>query len=145
MPTVRVLRLDQDLPLPQAAKLGDAGVDLRAATDAIVPPLGRVTIGTGIAIALPEGFAGFVIPRSGLAKTHGITCLNAPGLIDSGYRGEIACILHNADPDAAFGVKRGDRIAQLVIMAVESTSWLEVDNLEATERGDGGFGHTGKM
>ncbi len=145
MPTVRVLRLDQDLPLPQAAKHGDAGVDLRAASDAIVPPLGRVTIPTGIAIALPEGFAGFVVPRSGLAKTHGITCLNAPGLIDSGYRGEIACILHNADPESAFGVKRGDRIAQLVIMAVESTSWLEVDDLETTERGDGGFGHTGKM
>jgi dUTP pyrophosphatase len=99
---------------------------------------------TGIAIALPQGFAGFVLPRSGLALNHGITCLNAPGLIDAGYRGEIAVIMHNTDASSAFTVEKGDRIAQLVIQRVETAEFVAVEVLDATERGDGGFGHSGR-
>ena len=141
---MRVVLLDPTLPLPVAAKPGDAGVDLRAREVTVIVPHGRALVPTGIAIALPQGFAGFVLPRSGLALNHGITCLNAPGLIDAGYRGEIAVILHNTDASSAFTVDKGDRIAQLVIQRVETAEFVAVEVLEATERGDGGFGHSGR-
>jgi dUTP pyrophosphatase len=141
---VRVVLLDPTLPLPVAAKPGDAGVDLRAREATVIAPHGRALVPTGIAIALPQGFAGFVLPRSGLALNHGITCLNAPGLIDAGYRGEIAVILHNTDASNAFTVEKGDRIAQLVIQRVETAEFVAVEVLDATERGDGGFGHSGR-
>jgi len=142
--TVRVVLLDPTLPLPVAVKPGDAGVDLRAREATTIAPHGRALVPTGIAIALPEGFAGFVLPRSGLALNHGITCLNAPGLIDAGYRGEIAVILHNTDSVEAFTVQKGDRIAQLVIQQVESADFVQVEVLDTTERGVGGFGHSGR-
>jgi dUTP pyrophosphatase len=141
---VRVVLLDPTLPLPVAAKPGDAGVDLRAREATVIAPHGRALVPTGIAIALPQGFAGFVLPRSGLALNHGITCLNAPGLIDAGYRGEIAVILHNTDASNAFTVEKGDRIAQLVIQRVEAAEFVAVEVLDATERGGGGFGHSGR-
>ena len=141
---MRVVLLDPTLPLPVAAKPGDAGVDLRAREAMVIAPHGRALVPTGIAIALPEGFAGFVLPRSGLALNHGITCLNAPGLIDAGYRGEIAVILHNTDSVEAFTVQKGDRIAQLVIQQVESADFVQVEVLDTTERGVGGFGHSGR-
>ena len=144
MTTVRVVLLDPTLPLPVAAKPGDAGVDLRSRVATTIAPRGRELVPTGIAIALPQGFAGFIVPRSGLALNHGITCLNAPGLIDSGYHGEIACILHNTDEEHAFTVEKGDRIAQLVIQRVEGVEFVEVDQLDETARGDGGFGHSGR-
>ncbi len=141
---MRVVLLDPTLPLPVAAKPGDAGVDLRAREATVIAPHGRALVPTGIAIALPQGFAGFVLPRSGLALNHGITCLNAPGLIDAGYRGEIAVILHNTDASNAFTVEKGDRIAQLVIQRVEAAEFVAVEVLDATERGGGGFGHSGR-
>jgi dUTP pyrophosphatase len=101
-------------------------------------------VGTGVALALPEGYAGLVLPRSGLALRHGVTCLNTPGLVDSGYRGELRVLLVNTDPDDDYQVHRGDRIAQLVIQAVEQVAFTPVDELEPTERGGGGFGHTGR-
>lgn len=135
---------DPDLPLPSYARLGDAGADLVAREDATLAPRGgRALIPTGISVALPEGFAGFVQPRSGLAANHGVTCLNSPGLIDAGYRGEIRVVLVNLDPDRAFEVRRGDRIAQLVVQRVESCLFEQVSELSASERGEGGFGHTG--
>ena len=140
-----VVRLDPDLPLPAYAKPGDAGIDLVAREDAeLAPGGGRAMVPTGIAVAIPKGYAGFVQPRSGLAAKHGVTCLNTPGLIDSGYRGEICVILVNLDPDEPHKVVRGDRIAQLVIQAVEHVAFREVDALDETERGDGGFGHSGR-
>ena len=140
-----VQRLDTDLPLPAYAKPGDAGCDLVAAADVTLRPGGgRALVPTGIAIAIPEGFAGFVQPRSGLANKHGVTCLNTPGLIDSGYRGELKVLLVNTDPDTAFEVRRGERIAQLVIQPVEHVAFVEVDELPSSERGAGGFGHTGR-
>lgn len=140
-----VQRLDTDLPLPAYAKPGDAGCDLVAAADVTLRPGGgRALVPTGIAIAIPEGFAGFVQPRSGLANKHGVTCLNTPGLIDSGYRGELKVLLVNTDPDTAFEVCRGERIAQLVIQPVEHVAFVEVDELPSSERGAGGFGHTGR-
>lgn len=142
---VAVLRLDPDLPLPSYARAGDAGLDLVAAERAVLAAGGgRATVPTGIAIALPEGYAGFVQPRSGLASRHGVTCLNAPGLIDAGYRGEIKVVLVNHDPDAAHVVERGDRIAQLVVQRVEEVRLVPVDVLPDTERGAGGFGSTGR-
>lgn len=142
---VEVVRLDTELPLPRYAKDGDAGVDLVARENAtIVAGGGRALIPTGIAVAIPPGYAGFVQPRSGLALSHGITCLNTPGLIDSGYRGELKVLLINTDPDHDFTVNRGERIAQLVIQAVEHVAFVEVDELSDTERGLGGFGHTGR-
>lgn len=139
-----VVLLDPSLPLPVQAKPGDAGVDLRAREAVTIAPHSRALVPTGIAIAVPEGHAGFVLPRSGLARDHGITCLNAPGLIDSGYRGEIACLLHNTDPTSSFTVSVGDRIAQLVIQRVEHVAFVQVDELDETERGAGGFGHSGR-
>ena len=144
-PVVPVVRLDPGLPLPGYARLGDAGADLVARIDATLGPRGgRAMIPTGMALAIPEGFAGFVQPRSGLALRHGVTCLNTPGLIDSGYRDELAVLLVNTDPDAPYEVHRGDRIAQLVIQRVETAEFIEVDELSGSERGLGGFGSTGR-
>lgn len=144
MVAIEVTRLDDELPLPQTAHLGDAGVDLYARIDAILPPRGgRALVPTGIAIAIPLGFAGFVLPRSGLALNHGISVVNAPGLIDAHYRGELKVVLLNTDAETPYHVRRGDRIAQLVIQRVEDVSWVEVDELDANDRG-GGFGHSGR-
>ena len=141
---VPVLRLDADLPLPAYAHEHDAGLDLLARADAILKPGGgRVKVPTGIAIALPDGYAGFVQPRSGLAANHGVTCLNTPGLIDAGYRGELEVLLLNTDPHAEYHVKRGDRIAQLVVQAVEHVELDPVEELPPSVRGEGGWGHTG--
>ena len=144
MLSVTVLRLDPDLPLPSYAHPGDAGLDLRAREDGVVTTGGgRLLMPTGIAVAIPVGYAGFVLPRSGNALRHGLTMANTPGLIDSGYRGELKVILLNTDPHEPFTVKRGDRLAQLVIQRVEEVEWDVVDSLDGDDRG-GGFGHTGR-
>jgi len=136
---------DQDLPLPGYAREGDAGADLVARIEVTLEPNGgRAMVPTGVALAIPEGYAGFVQPRSGLALRHGVTCLNTPGLIDSGYRDEIAVLLVNTDPEVAYRVRRGDRIAQLVIQRVETALFMRVDRLPDSERGLGGFGSTGR-
>lgn len=144
---IRVRRLpgSEDLPLPAPATPGSAGVDLRAAVTSplSIAPGSRALVPTGLTIALPAGFEGQIRPRSGLALRQGITIPNAPGTIDSDYRGEIQVILMNQG-DAVFPVQRGDRIAQLVVARVEPTEWLEVECLDDTPRGDGGFGHTGR-
>jgi dUTP pyrophosphatase len=140
-----VRRLDPDVQFPEYAKPGDAGLDLRSNVDVTIEPGGgRALVPTGLAIAIPEGYAGFVQPRSGLALKHGITCLNTPGLIDSGYRGELKVLLVNTDPSEAFEITRGERIAQLVLQAVEHAQFFGVDELPDSERGEGGFGHTGR-
>ena len=140
-----VLRLDPELPLPAYAKDGDAGVDLVARESVtLAPGGGRALVPTGIAIALPEGHAGFVQPRSGLAFNHGVTVLNTPGLVDSGYRGELKVCLVNLDPETPFEVVRGERIAQLVVQAVDRVAFVEVDVLDETARGDTGFGSSGR-
>ncbi len=142
---VPVVRLDPELDLPRYARSGDAGVDLVAAEDmALAPGGGRGLVPTGIAVAIPRGFAGFIQPRSGLALQHGVTVLNTPGLIDADYRGELKVLLVNTDPSDPFVVTRGERIAQLVVQAVEHVRFREVDELDDTDRGDGGFGHTGR-
>jgi dUTP pyrophosphatase len=143
--TIPVVRLDPDLELPSYARAGDAGLDLVAREDAVLAPGGgRALVPTGIAFALPEGYAGFVQPRSGLALRHGVTVLNSPGLIDSGYRDELKVLLVNLDPSEAFEVQRGHRIAQLVVQAVARVDWAPVEVLPPSERGNGGFGHTGR-
>ena len=145
MLVIPVQRLNSDLPLPNYAKPGDAGADLIANEEVtLAPGGGRALIGTGIAVAIPLGYAGFVQPRSGLALRHGITCLNTPGLIDSGYRDELKVLLVNTDPSDPYEGHRGDRIAQLVIQKVEEVAWEESDELDDTERGLGGFGHSGR-
>jgi dUTP pyrophosphatase len=145
---VLVMRLDPDLALPTYARVGDAGLDLVAREDVVLFPAGgRALVPTGLAVAIPEGHAGFIQPRSGLALNHGVTCLNTPGLIDSGYRGELKVLLINTDPVEPFEVKRGERIAQLVVQRVEHVVLVPVesfDQLGDSERGDGGFGHTGR-
>ena len=139
-----IKRLDPELPLPKYAKLGDAGCDLLAAEDMTIQPGGgRALVPTGIALAIPEGYAGFVQPRSGLAVKNGVSVLNSPGLIDSGYRGELKILLINTDPSTPFDVVRGERIAQLVIQKVEQVQFDEMDSLPSSDRGDGGFGSTG--
>jgi dUTP pyrophosphatase len=141
---VPVVRLDRDLPLPSYAHPGDAGLDLRAREDGVVPPGGgRLLMPTGIAIAIPVGYAGFVLPRSGNALRHGVTMANSPGLIDAAYRGEVKVILLNTDPTEPFHVTRGERIAQLVLQRVEEVEWVEVESLDGDDRG-GGFGHSGR-
>ncbi len=143
--SIPIRRIDPDLPLPSYAKPGDAGCDLLAAeTVTLAPGGGRAMIRTGIAIAIPPGYAGFVQPRSGLALRHGITCVNSPGLIDSGYRDELRVLLLNTDPTQPYEVQRGDRIAQLVIQRVEVAEWSVVESLDGSERGRGGFGHSGR-
>ncbi len=140
-----VVRLDPALPLPAYARPGDAGADLVARDDVLLPARGgRATVPTGVAVAIPEGYAGLVLPRSGLALHHGVTLLNTPGLIDTGYRGELRCLLLNTDPANDYTVHRGDRIAQLVVVAVEQAAFAVVDALPESERGRGGFGHTGR-
>ena len=142
---IPVVRLDADLPLPDYARPGDAGADLVAREHVVlVRGGGRALVGTGIALALPDGYAGFVQPRSGLALRHGVTCLNSPGLIDSGYRDELRVLLVNTDPVADYEVQRGDRIAQLVIQRIERAAFEGVDELAPSVRGTGGFGHTGR-
>jgi dUTP pyrophosphatase len=136
--------LDPDLPLPDYARPGDAGADLVARTGASVKAAGgRALVPTGIRIAIPEGYAGFVLPRSGLALRHGLTLVNTPGLIDSGYRDELAVLVINTDPTDDYEIRRGDRIAQLVIQRVEHATFVGVDDLPESSRGRGGFGHTG--
>jgi dUTP pyrophosphatase len=140
-----LVRLDPDLPLPGYARAGDAGADLVAREGVVLPAGGgRALMPTGVAVAIPEGCAGLVLPRSGLALRHGVTVANAPGLVDAGYRGELNVILLNTDPDVDYEVHRGDRIAQLVIVAVEHVAVTVVDELPASERGAGGFGHSGR-
>ena len=135
--------LDPDAVPPQYARPGDAGADLVSTIDVTIPPRGgRVMVPTGVAIALPDGYVGLVHPRSGLAAKHGITTLNSPGTIDSGYRGQVHVVLVNTDPETEFEVKRGDRIAQLVVQRFETAEWEVVEELDETERGSGGFGHT---
>jgi dUTP pyrophosphatase len=142
---IPVVRLDPDLPLPAYARPGDAGADLVAREPAMLRRGGgRALVPTGIVLALPEGYAGFVQPRSGLALRHGVTCLNTPGLIDSGYRDELRVLLVNTDPAADYEVQRGDRIAQLVIQRIERAAFEGVDELAPSVRGTGGFGHTGR-
>jgi dUTP pyrophosphatase len=143
-PELPVRRLEEGLPLPAYAHPGDAGADLHAATDVVLPPGGRATVGTGIAIAVPDGYAAFVHPRSGLASRHGITLVNAPGTVDAGYRGEVRVVLLNTDPSEPFTVRRGDRIAQLVVQPVTRVQFLDADELPPTPRGEGGFGSTGR-
>jgi dUTP pyrophosphatase len=130
--------------VPAYAHPGDAGADLVAAESVRLEPGGRALVGTGVRIALPEGYVAFVVPRSGLAAKHGITVVNAPGTIDAGYRGEVRVVLLNTDPAEPFTVRRGDRIAQLVVQPVAQARFLEVAELPPTPRGEGGFGSTGR-
>ena len=141
---VDVQRLDPEMPLPAYAHPGDAGIDLHARESIVIPcGGGRVLIPTGIAIAIPLGWAGFVLPRSGLALRHGLSVVNSPGLIDSAYRGELKVVLINTDPTDDYEVTRGDRVAQLVLQRVGEVTWNEVDELSGDDRG-GGFGHSGR-
>ena len=145
IPGVRlpVRRLDADLPLPAYAHEGDAGLDLRASADVTLAPFERAAVPTGVAIAIPEGHAGFVQPRSGLALRNGLSFANTPGLIDAHYRGEIRVVAINLDPSTPIEIHRGDKIAQLVIQPVVRAVPVAVDSLDETVRGDGGFGSTG--
>ena len=136
-------RLDAGLPVPAYAHPGDAGADLYARSDVTLEPGDRALVATGVAIALPSGYAAFVHPRSGLAARHGVTTLNAPGTVDAGYRGEIHVNLLNTDRSEAFTVRRGDRIAQLVIQEVSRARFLEVESLPGSQRGDTGHGASG--
>lgn len=140
MPTQK---LSQSAVVPKNAYNGDAGYDLHATEDVTLKPFQRALIPTGLAIQIPDGYAGFVLPRSGLALKQGLSLVNAPGLIDSNYRGELKAIAINLDPQNDIEVKKGDRIAQLVIMKVESINFVEVDELDSSERGAGGFGSSG--
>lgn len=140
---VQILRIDPELPLPAYAHPGDAGADLLSRVDVTLAPGERSLVPTGVALALPDGHVGFVVPRSGLATRHGVTTVNAPGTVDAGYRGEIIVNLINLDPVETFTIRRGDRIAQLVVQPVVRARFLEVDSLDATQRGDTGHGSTG--
>ncbi len=141
---VDIRRLDPDLPLPTTAHSGDAGVDLHAREDALLRAGGgRVLVPTGIAVAIPVGYMGIVVPRSGLALKHGISLVNTPGIIDSGYRGELKVVMVNTDPRDDYQVTRGDRIAQLIIQEIVSVTWRPVEELTGEDRG-GGFGHSGR-
>jgi dUTP pyrophosphatase len=142
--TLRFRRLSEAARPPAQAHEGDAGYDLHAAETLTIAPGERASVGTGIAVAIPEGQAGLVIPRSGLASRHGISVVNAPGLIDSGYRGELRVLLLNTDRQQPFSVEPGDRIAQLVLVRVEADEAVEVEELDETVRGAGGFGSTGR-
>ena len=140
---IPLLKLDVDLPTPSHSHPGDGGTDLYSRIDAILSPRERQTVPTGIAVAVPDGYAGLVVPRSGIAASHGIGVVNGPGLLDAGYRGEIKVILvnHGSEP---FTINRGDRIAQLVVVPVAVQEFVEVDELPPSRRGDGGFGSTGR-
>lgn len=140
---VRFVKLDPAVRTPALAHRGDAGYDLESAVDLVLEPGRRALVPTGIALSIPEGFAGFLQPRSGLAHKHGISIVNSPGLIDSHYRGEIKVVLVNLDPEQAFSVMRGDKICQLVFQRVEQALFEQVERLDETGRGEGGFGSTG--
>src|SRR4051812_32408890 len=142
-PEVLLRRLDPGLPPPSYAHEGEAGADLRITADVTLKPGERSVVGTGVAIALPEGYAAFVHPRSGLAARHGLTIVNAPGTVDAGYRGEIAVTLLNTDAEEPLVLHRGDRIAQLVIQRVERVRFVDVERLPGSHRGEGGFGSSG--
>lgn len=142
-PVLRIKRLDKGLPLPSYAHPGDAGLDLYASEDAVLKPFERRLIGTGIIVEIPRGYAGFVQPKSGRAVREGLSIVNTPGLIDSGYRGEVKVIAINLDPESELVIKRGEKIAQLVIQRVEEVQVEEVDEVTDTSRGAGGFGSTG--
>jgi dUTP pyrophosphatase len=141
--TLRVQRLDPRAILPTRAHPGDAGLDLYAVEPAVLDPGRRASVSTGIAVEIPPGQAGLVLPRSGLAARHGISVVNAPGLIDAGYRGEVRVLLLNTDPSASFALAAGDRIAQLVLVRIEEPEPVEVQALEESARGLGGFGSSG--
>jgi dUTP pyrophosphatase len=141
--TLRVARLQPDAVLPTRAYDGDAGLDLYAAHGAQIAPGGRESVGTGLAVEIPEGHAGLVLPRSGLALRHGIALVNAPGLIDAGYRGELRVLLLNTDAESAFEIVAGDRIAQLLVVAFAAVAVVEVNALEPSERDARGFGSSG--
>ncbi|WP_265521465.1 dUTP diphosphatase [Oerskovia flava] len=140
---VLLVLLDDGVPMPGYAHPGDAGADLVTTVDVQIPPGGRVTVPTGVAIALPQGYAAFVHPRSGLAARHGLTIVNAPGTVDAGYRGEIKVILHNTDPTTPVVLHRGDRVAQLVVQKVERARFVRAERLPGSHRGEGGFGSSG--
>ncbi|MDN4173181.1 dUTP diphosphatase [Nocardioides sp. SOB77] len=140
---IHVVRLDPDLPLPAYAHPGDAGADLVTTVDVVLAPGERALVPTGIAIALPEGYVALVHPRSGLAAKHGVSIVNAPGTVDAGYRGEVKVLLVNLDPAEPVELRRGDRIAQLVVQRVETARFVEVDVLPSSARGTGGYGSTG--
>jgi dUTP pyrophosphatase len=141
---VQIQRIDPDLPLPVPAHLGDAGLDLYAREDAVISARGgRLLMPTGVAVAIPHGYMGLAVPRSGLALKHGITLVNTPGIIDSGYRGELKVVMINTDPELDYEVKRGDRVAQLIISRYDNVTWTEVTELSGFDRG-GGFGHSGR-
>jgi dUTP pyrophosphatase len=140
---VRFKRLHPEAQLPAAQHPGDAGLDLRSVVDVEIGPGERALVPTGVAVAIPERHAGLVLPRSGLASKHGLTLANAPGLIDAGYRGEVICSMVNLDPRSPVRIARGDRVAQLVIVAIPEVEASWADQLEGTSRGDGGFGSTG--
>lgn len=141
---VLITKLDPDLPTPSYAKPGDAGADVYSRIDCEIKAGERVLVPTGIAIAMPDGYAAFAHPRSGLAIKYGVGIANAPGTIDAGYRGELQMILINHDPKESFLIKRGDRIAQLVFQKVERAEFIEVNELPGSDRGSSGFGSTGK-
>jgi len=138
-----VIRLDPDLPLPSYAHPGDAGADLVTAVDVTLAPGERALVPTGIAMAVPQGYVALVHPRSGLAARHGLSIVNTPGTIDAGYRGEVKVLLVNLDPREPVVLRRGDRVAQLVVQRVETVGFVEVDALPESARGDGGYGSTG--
>ncbi len=144
MITVKIKVLDKSIPLPHYAHIGDAGFDLFSAVDCKIAPFERKKIPTGIKISIPDGYAGFVQPRSGIALKNGISMVNAPGLIDSGYRGEICAILINLDPHNVFNINKGDKICQMVIKKIEKIELEVVNELDSTSRGESGFGSTGK-
>ena len=141
---VLITRLDESIPLPTYAKGGDAGADIVSRIDITLKPGERALVPTGISIALPDGYAAFVHPRSGLAIKHGVTMVNAPGTVDAGFRGELQCIMINHDALESITFKKGDRIAQLVIQKVERAEFVEVKDLPGSGRGTGGFGSTGR-
>jgi len=143
MVNIKIQLVDKSLPVPKYAHKGDAGLDLYSAADVVVKPFERMLVPGGIKIAIPEGYAGFVQPKSGLAIKHGIALVNSPGLIDSGYRGEVSVILINLDRDNDFTIKKGDKICQLVIKKIEQAELIETDGLDVSDRGEGGFGSTG--
>lgn len=141
---VLLLRLDPGLPVPQYAHAGDAGADLHARDDVVIEPGQRAAVATGVAVALPAGYVGLVTPRSGLARRHGLGMVNAPGVIDAGYRGEISLLLVNHDPDRPVHLNRGDRVGQLLVMPVAEARFIEVERLPESIRGSGGFGSSGQ-
>lgn len=141
---LKIKMLDAGLAVPRYQHEGDAGLDLPSRIDMVLEPGARAMVPTGVAVAIPRGYAGLVLIRSGIAARHGIQCVNSPGLIDAGYRGELSVVMLNTDPREPFTVRRGDRIAQLVLYRVEEATLVEVADLDDTTRGEGGFGSTGR-